>query len=249
MTPKLYVFAISHYCEKARWALDYLQVDYQLLHLSPISHFKKAKQLGVTSSSLPILDTGEKVIQGSSDIIDWAETQSKAKGLSCTLIPDSLDSEYIAMEQRLDEKLGVHVRRWYYSEALVEHPAMVRSIFTKDLGLVQKVLLSVAWPKVRQMMIKLMDLGFDRGRESQVIVETEVDWLDNLLSDGRPFLAGDKFSRIDLTAASLLGPVIGEKDLEAVQLVVLPPRLAKVVAQWAGRPSVNLVKKLYHEFR
>lgn len=27
--PTLYVFAISHYCEKARWALDFFEVDYQ----------------------------------------------------------------------------------------------------------------------------------------------------------------------------------------------------------------------------
>jgi len=26
--PRLYIFPISHYCEKARWALDYLNVDY-----------------------------------------------------------------------------------------------------------------------------------------------------------------------------------------------------------------------------
>ncbi|MFT6045245.1 MAG: glutathione S-transferase [Arenicella sp.] len=45
MKHKLYVFAIFHYCEKARWALDYLQVDYQLLYLSPISHYKKPNGL------------------------------------------------------------------------------------------------------------------------------------------------------------------------------------------------------------
>jgi glutathione S-transferase len=249
MKPKLYVFAISHYCEKARWALDYLQVDYQLLYLSPISHFKKAKQLGVPGSSLPILETGEKVIQGSSDIIDWAETQSRAKGLSYTLVPECLDSEYLAMEQRLDEKLGVHVRRWYYSEALVEHPTTVRSVFTKDLGLIPKILLSLAWPKVRQKMIKLMDLGFDQGLESQAIVEAEVDWLDSLLSDGRPFLGGDAFSRIDLTAASLLGPILRERDHEVTQTAVLPPRLSGHVRQWAGRPIVSLINKLYQDFR
>ncbi|MFT5611919.1 MAG: hypothetical protein ACI9LU_002427, partial [Polaribacter sp.] len=54
----------------------------------------------------PILETSERVIQGSSDIIDWAETQSRAKGLSYTLFPERLDSEYLAMAQRLDDKLG-----------------------------------------------------------------------------------------------------------------------------------------------
>ncbi|MFT6710551.1 MAG: glutathione S-transferase [Arenicella sp.] len=132
---------------------------------------------------------------------------------------------------------------------MVEHPTTVLSVFTKDLGLIQKVLLSLAWPKVRQKMINLMDLGFDQGLESQAIVEAEVDSLDSLLSDDRPFLGGDAFSRIDLTAASLLGPILRKRDYEVTQTAVLPPRLSRHVRQWAGRPIVSLINKVYQDFR
>jgi len=53
--PQLYVFAISHYCEKARWALDYPAVDYELMYLAPGMHANLLADLGVAGSSLPVL--------------------------------------------------------------------------------------------------------------------------------------------------------------------------------------------------
>ena len=38
------------------------------------------------------------------------------------LTPDDARDECLSLEQRLDRHAGVHVRRYYYSEALVEHP-------------------------------------------------------------------------------------------------------------------------------
>ena len=63
--PVLYVFAISHYCEKARWALDYLDVAYKIRYLAPGFHREVAKKFGARRSSLPILEAGEQVLQGS----------------------------------------------------------------------------------------------------------------------------------------------------------------------------------------
>jgi Glutathione S-transferase, N-terminal domain len=49
----LYVFAISHYCEKARWALDHYGIDYELEYTMPGANRKIAKKLGAKSGSLP----------------------------------------------------------------------------------------------------------------------------------------------------------------------------------------------------
>ena len=56
--PVLYIFSISHYCEKARWAMDYLGVAYQLKIIPPGPHSAIAKKLGAHGSSLPILVLG-----------------------------------------------------------------------------------------------------------------------------------------------------------------------------------------------
>ena len=111
--PMLYIFTISHYCEKARWALDYLGIDVDVQILAPGTHIEIANKLGLKRGSVPFLRVGEIVIQGSDAIIHWAEQENKS---NATL--GSLNPEVIAVEKRLDDKLGVHIRRWFYSEAI-----------------------------------------------------------------------------------------------------------------------------------
>ena len=72
--PQLYVFAISHYCEKARWALDYLGVEYEIKYLAPGLHAELMTSLGADGTSLPVLVNDGELIQGSSTIISWAES-------------------------------------------------------------------------------------------------------------------------------------------------------------------------------
>ncbi len=83
--PVLYVFAISHFCEKARWALDHLGIAYELRYLAPGEHAELAKKLGAPKSSVPFLDTNGKLIQGSSAIISWAEETTAPKGVRALL--------------------------------------------------------------------------------------------------------------------------------------------------------------------
>ena len=139
-TPVLYVFAISHYCEKARWALDYLNIDYRLQHLSPISYMKFVRSLGAADTTLPVLTVGSLTLQGSSQIIDWAEThcqpgsksgQESAQKTEIPVLAANTDADISRsreIEQRLDDLAGVHIRRYYYSEALLNQPQQIRRI-------------------------------------------------------------------------------------------------------------------------
>ncbi|MEE8298393.1 MAG: glutathione S-transferase N-terminal domain-containing protein, partial [Thermodesulfobacteriota bacterium] len=56
------MFAISHYCEKARWALDHHGIEYEISHLPPGPHAFTAKKLGATATTLPILVAGDQVV-------------------------------------------------------------------------------------------------------------------------------------------------------------------------------------------
>src|SRR5210317_1094815 len=89
--PILYLFAISHYCEKARWALDRAGIDYELHHLAPGLHRRFAKKHGLPRSSVPILQSGDTLIQDSSAIVDWAQQHRAADAPS--LAADSGDDE------------------------------------------------------------------------------------------------------------------------------------------------------------
>jgi len=245
--PTLSVFAISHYCEKARWALDYLNIDYELNYLAPGHHRKIAKKLGVKGSSLPFLVADGRVVHGSAEILSWAD--AIASNEEAGLIPETAREECLTLEKRLDDILGVHIRRYYYSEALVEHPKSVRPIFTKDLPFLQKLSVSLAWRVICEAMIKGMDLGYEQGQESRRIVEEELDWLDGLLSDGRKFLCGDQFSCADIAAASLLAALATPENHPTYANLRLPPRVAEDMVSWGNRRSVNWVREIYSEYR
>jgi glutathione S-transferase len=245
-TPVLYVFAISHYCEKARWALDYLGIDYRLEHLAPGPHIKLARALGVADTSLPILADGDFALQGSSRIIDWAQVQGTSPAHN--LAPDD-DRAAREIEQRLDKVFGVHVRRYYYSDALVTQPQTVKPMFARDLSWPQRLVLHLAWGKIVKLMIRGMDLGAEQGRESRQIVEAEMDWLDGLLADGRQYLAGARFSRADLCAASLLAPLALPPQHPSYHRLQLPPGVAADLEKWQRRPSLRWVGEIYRNYR
>lgn len=245
--PVLYIFAISHYSEKARWALDYLDIDYEITHLPPGMHTQVAKQLGAPRSSLPMLVADGQVVQGSAEIVNWADASASTD--SKHLTPNNGREECLAIEKRLDEIVGVHARRYYYSEALVKYPETVRPIFTENLPIMQKILVGATWGVVRKRMIELMNLGPEQGQESKRIVDGELRWVDEMLSDGRQFLVGEEFSRADLAAASLLAPLARPKEHPTYASLTLPPSLTSDLANWENRPSLKWVREIYAEYR
>jgi glutathione S-transferase len=243
----LYIFAISHYCDKARWALEYLGINYELRHVAPGEHRMIAKKLGAAGSSVPYLNTGRQVIQGSANIIDWADAMTTSSDRRLT--PDIGYEECRKIENRIDDIAGVHVRRYYYSEALVEYPETVRPIFTRNLSLYKKLLIGFGWGKLRNIMIVGMDLGTEQGRESRDIIEGELEWIDGLLSDGRKYLVGNQFSRADMAVASLLAPLVLPPQHPTYAKMKHPPKMAQDIAGWAQRPSLSWTRQIYAQHR
>jgi glutathione S-transferase len=245
--PLLYIFAISHYCEKARWALDYLNIDYDIRYTPPGLHRLIAKKLGASGSTLPILVTDGQPVQGSAEIINWADLAASTD--TKRLTPEAAREQCLEIEKRLDDIAGVHVRRYYYSEALIDHPETVRAIFTENLPAMQKLLVGTTWGLVRKLMIKGMDLGFEQGQESRRIVDGELSWVDEILSDGRQYLAWAQFSRADIAAASLLAPLAVPKEHPTYSHLELPPNFSIDLKNWEDRPSLNWVRDIYAQYR
>ncbi len=247
-SPTLYVFAISHYCEKARWGLDHYGIAYTLEPLAPGKHAEVSKQLGSPGTSVPLLVAGEEVVHGSGKILDWAGAH--ASGGAPSLEPAAEQAAQCrAIEERLDDVAGVHVRRTYYSEALVEHPETVMPMFADDLAPEDSEMIRKNWDIVVKLMIGAMDLGREQGQESLSILERELDWFEEMLADGRAYLLGDNFSRADVTAASLLAPVVIPAEHPTYGRLSVPPRATALIERWRERPAVRWVREMYRKHR
>lgn len=238
----LYVFNISHYCEKARWALDHFGIDHEVRPVMVGAHRRIAKKLGATRGSVPFLQAGDEVIAGSSAIIDWCEKQS-ADGRPSL---EGSDTALVrSIEKRLDAIAGVHVRRFFYSDALTSDPKSVLPYFTSGLPLWQRAALTLAWSRIVEIMKKGLDLGPAQGEESRAILDRELAWLDGLLADGRPCLTGSGWTRADLTAASLLAPLVAPKEHPVYQAENFPQAVAATMTAWAERPILRFVREAY----
>lgn len=81
--PVLYVFNISHYCEKARWALDYFGIQHEARHVMPGAHRIIAKKLGARRGSVPFLQTDDGRLQGPPPSLTGVNFTTLASGQVC----------------------------------------------------------------------------------------------------------------------------------------------------------------------
>jgi glutathione S-transferase len=145
--------------------------------------------------------------------------------------------------------IGVHARRLYYSEALVEHPLTVLPIIADYLDEAEAKLVRGIWQFIATTMIELMDLGGEQGLESRGIVIQQLDWFDTLLDDGRDYLIGDTLTRVDISVASLLAPLVNAPEHPTYANLQVPPRLALDLAEWQSRPISQFVTRMYKRHR
>ena len=161
-------------------------------------HLFLAKSCGAKQTCLPILLDGETVIQGSAPS---SIGQIDKRGIQ---LAGSLWQTRERSSSALISVIGVHVRRLAYAELLPRFPELAKpALFGKASGS-HRLIGNVMWPLSRRVMMRMHDITPDAAAESRSILESELDWIDNTLADNRRYLSGDRFSRADITVASLL---------------------------------------------
>ena len=238
----LYQFPISHYCEKVRWALDHKQLEYDVKNLLPGLHSLKTTKLA-KRSSVPILVHDEKVIQGSSDIITYLDEQFPQQSL--TPKDPLLKKEALEWEKYADEEIGVHVRRCCY-HILLEHPNIVISFFTHDGPWYGKYILPFIFPKLKIKMRELMNINEETTRISRQQLAAAIDRIHLHLKKNK-FLVGEKFTRADLAAASLLAPLCMPEKYGLNWPSNYPSQLQELIDEYQGK--IDWVDSIYSNYR
>jgi glutathione S-transferase len=200
----LYHFAGSHFCEKARWALDYKGLDYTSRTLVPGPHRRTTLKLA-PKPEVPILLDDGRAVQGSSAIIDYLER--KVPHPSLTPVNPCDASAANEWEQYLDRNVGVPVRVYLY-HFLLEDRRLATDFLLRGVRWWGRPLYALIYPRVRRAMRKGMGIDEESAQAARHMLLAAFDRLDRQLAEHR-FLAGPLFSRADLTAASLVGDFCG----------------------------------------
>lgn len=242
MTPRLVTIPFSHYCEKARWALDRAGVAYREEPHLPLFHYTGSLRAG-GGRTVPVLVTDDGVLADSTDIVAWAD--AKRPG---SLLPES-PAEALALEDDFDRQLGPATRRWGYFQ-LLSHPELVPK-FATGVPRWELVALRLTRPLAFGMLkrgLKIDAAGAERSRGKIVEMFARVG---ELLRDGRRYLTGDRFTVADLTFASLATPVVFPPEHPQPQppLDVLPPEARGQIDAWRSSPAGKFALRMYADHR
>jgi glutathione S-transferase len=240
----LYQFEFSHFCEKARWALDYKGLAHERRNLLPGVHARVARKLA-PNSSLPILVDNGTVVQDSTAIITFLDEKYPERPLTPRDARQA--EEALAWEEYLDDEVGVQVRRWFYYHALPDRDCALRFLL-EGAPWYGRPLFKLIYPKVRTAMTTLMEINARSARQSEERLLAALDKLDDAVRERR-FLVGDHFSRADLTACSLLRRHCAAGKASGQLAGEVPAAVFALRDAHQARPFVGWVRDTYRRHR
>jgi glutathione S-transferase len=245
---RLITIPISHYCEKARWALERAGIPYrEERHVQGV-HRIVARRAG-GKNTVPVLVAPDGVLGESEDILAWVDARTPPEMRLFPAEPGAR-AEVEHVSRRLDERLGPTGRRLMYTHMLPARKLML-SFNNQGVPPWEDRLLRAGWPLIVRYAKR--ELGIRPGIEveDEAAVWEEFDFVAGLLADGRPYLCGDRFSAADLTfaalaAASIVPPQYG---VPLPQPELLPRPTATLVEQARAHPAGRFALSMFAAHR
>jgi glutathione S-transferase len=242
----LVTIPFSHFCEKARWALDRTGLPYREEPHAPMLA-RLAASRG-HRGTVPVLVHGHERLVDSTEILVHADAM-RGGGL---LYPRdaALRREVDSLVESFDSELGLHVRRWVYS-LLLPDAKLIRALWSRGVPRVEAMLVPVIAPVGRVLARKAYDITPDSALRSLEQVRDVFRHIDLRLSDGRRFLTGSRFTAADLTFAALAAPVLLPAGCRAVQpsLEETPDAMREEVLRLRNSAAGEFVLRLFAEER
>jgi glutathione S-transferase len=202
----LWHLPISHFSEKARWALAYKGVEHERKAPPPGIHIAVALRLTRGRQyTLPVLELDGKRIGDSTAIIEELERRFPEP----PLYPADPEERRRALELEdwFDEELGPYIRRFLFHQGRED-----RDYFDEVAAKTAPPALArhkrASGALARLFTAARFGAGSSRAAEgARVRMLAALDHLEAELGD-RDYLVGDRFTVADLTAASLFYPLV-----------------------------------------
>src|SRR3954447_332390 len=239
---RLITIPISHYCEKARWALERAGVTYEERAHLQVLHWVAVGRAG-GGRTAPVLRCGERVFAESADIVAFAD--SRGAGLS------SGDPAVRALEEDLDARLGPHGRRWMY-DCMRGESALIQRYAATGVPAWERRALPLGFPVISRVIDRYLDITPESAAESLQEVRDVYESIAALLaSNGSGSPVGDSFSAAGLTFAALSAPLVLPSGygvpLPSVEEV--PARMGEVVRELRDHPAGRHALEMYRRER
>ena len=244
MTTTLWHIELSHYSEKARWALDYKGVPHR--RRVPFVGLHQPLAMALTRSGhrrMPVLHLEGRTIGDSTAIIAAVE----ARHPEPPLYPEdpAERARALELEEHFDEVLAPAVRAFAWHHVLGE-PGGIGNSVAPTRPVARRLLNSIAPLAAR---IIRGDYGATAER-SDATRRTIVEAADRIERELGPsgYLVADGFSIADLSGAALLTPILTPPERPYVP-EAFPPAVAELRDELAEREAGRWVTEMYARHR
>jgi glutathione S-transferase len=245
---RLITIPISHYCEKARWALERAGIAYrEERHVQGI-HQIVARRAG-GGKTVPVLVTPDGVLKESEEILLWVDERLPPENRLFPAEP-GLRAEAESLCRRFDDELGPKGRRLMYVEMLPQRKLLLR-YNNQGVPRWENRAIRLAWPLVQRFASRELDIRPGIEEEDEAAVWREFDFVAELLADGRPYLCGERFSAADLTFAALSASVVVPPiyGTPLPQPDVVPAHTAEFIERVRSHPAGRYALDLFARHR
>jgi glutathione S-transferase len=195
---ELYQFELSQYSEKVRLILDYKELDYKKIEVTPgvgqIDLFRLSGQ-----SKVPVLKDGETIITDSTDIAFYLDRKFPEK----PIIPTDplLRGQCLLMEEWADESIGLKGRKALIG-ALNQNPNFRTSVLPSNTPDFLKTLVGAVPSEILDFFSSGVGFGGNEVKDAIQGLKQDLEAL-SLILQHRPYLVTDEPTLADLAVAGL----------------------------------------------
>lgn len=245
---RLISIPMSHYCEKVRWGLERLGIEYfEERHLQ-VFHYPRTYWFS-RGPNVPVLIDRGKVVQDSTTILQYLDRYAD-DGQRLYPQDNALRARVNELEDLFDEVLGVESRRWVYFH-FKNRPIQALRTAGQGAPLIEKMLLPMAFPIVMLVINKLLKPSENAVEEGLEKVRDILKQTDSLLAAGHTCLLGNRFTAADLSLACMLAPLLMPRNygIRLPEPDELPARARPVVDEFRATVTGKYVLRLFETER
>ena len=247
MTVVLWHIELSHYNEKARWALDFKSIPH--VRRAPMPGLHGFYALALTRGAqrrLPVLQLDGRRVGDSTAIIAELEAHKPDP----PLYPDdpSERSRGLALEDFFDERLAPSLRSYVWQHTLDDIDAVVEAVMP-NAGPGRKRALRAFAPLMRPAVRRDYHVSADSAARGLEDIRAAMGRLEQELQPSG-YLVGDRFSVADLTAAALFTPLLSPPGRQyAPASATLAPAVLETRRELEAREGGAWVAEMYARHR
>ncbi|PRQ03529.1 hypothetical protein ENSA5_15590 [Enhygromyxa salina] len=244
--PRLITIPASHFCELARWGLDHAGVDFEEQPHLQVMHLLATTRVGARRLT-PVLVTDAGLVQGSVEILDWAD-QRRAPGRASVRASRARFAELLGVS--LDE-FGAATRRVFYANVARCSTELGMRINAPGAPVWERRLFRAMYPLMMGLARHACEVDARTVAAARVLIDRALDRVADRLGDGRPFLDGDHLCADDICFASLSVPLHPPPNyaVPLPEIADFPASVQREFNRYAEHPAVAHALNMYRGHR